>query len=119
MADVIVKGMEMPKACGCCCFCTMGPMGDECAINCAIVTEYQKCPKDCPLRPAPEWISMEERLPEEKHAVLVWQPQYRNHYVVALSDGEWYVFGGYGMKVFGVTHWMPLPEVPEEDHHVL
>ena len=58
MADVIVKGMEMPKACGCCCFCTMGSDGDECAINCAIVTEYQKCPKDCPLRSAPEWISL-------------------------------------------------------------
>ena len=61
------------------------------------------------------WISVEERLPEEKHAVLVWQPQYLNSYVVTLSEGEWYVFGGYGTKVFGVTHWKPLPEPPKEE----
>ena len=63
----------------------------------------------------PCWIPVTERLPEEKHAVLVWQPQYLNSYVVVLSDGEWFVYGGYGTKVFGVTHWMPLPEPPKED----
>lgn len=63
------------------------------------------------------WISVEEALPEEKRAVLVWQPQYLNSYVVTLSEGEWYVFGGYGTKVFGVTHWRPLPEPPKEEHN--
>lgn len=61
------------------------------------------------------WISVEERLPEEKRAVLVWQPQYLNSYVVTLSEGEWFVFGGYGTRVFGVTHWRPIPEPPKEE----
>ena len=61
----------------------------------------------------PRWIPVTERLPEEKHAVIVWEPKYLNPYICFLSEGDWYVFGGYGVKVFGVTHWMPLPEPPE------
>lgn len=61
------------------------------------------------------WISVTEQLPEEKHAVIVWEPKYLNHYICVLSEGDWYVFGGYGVKVFGVTHWMPLPEPPKEE----
>ena len=136
MADVIVKGMEMPKACGCCCFCTMESDGDECAINCAIVTEYQKRPKDCPLRPAPEWIKFttrepdaEERemhpdweymlncqLPDDGQRILV-IVKYSAHEKVQMdefcydSDGC-YLDSGYDL-VSEVTHWMPLPEPPK------
>ena len=122
MADVIVKGMEMPKACGCCCFCTLVPDGDECAINCAIVTEYQKRPNDCPLRPAPEWTSVDynnpETLPCTEKAILycafgrsVGEGCYRGF------DGEHHVWKMYAVAGthwdYEVTHWMPLPEPPE------
>ena len=63
----------------------------------------------------PRWIPVTERLPEEKYAVLVWVPKYRNHYVCFISDGEWYLFGGHNVIVVGVTRWMPLPEPPEEE----
>ena len=63
MADIIIKGMEMPSGCR------------ECKLNndtiCALIngcaydeTDGSTRRPDCPLRPAPEWISAEERLPE-------------------------------------------------------
>ena len=64
---------------------------------------------------AQRWIPVTEKLPEEKRAVLVWQPRYLNSYTAILADGEWFVFGGYGTKVFEVTHWMPLPEPAKEE----
>lgn len=124
MADVIVKGMEMPKACGCCCFCTLVPDWDECAINCAIVTEYQKRPKDCPIRPAAEWISVEERLPKTRPSIL---GQKSSKVIVAFQfddgmqgtdtahilNGDWVFEDRITVVNRAVTHWMPLPEPPE------
>lgn len=117
MAEITIKGMEMPERCCECQFikCGVGDWKGEfwcSAIRFEPLTNIDTRPDWCPLRPAPGWISVEERLPEEKHAVLVWKPQYLNSYVAVLSDGEWFVFGGFGTKVFGVTHWMPLPEPP-------
>jgi hypothetical protein len=62
-----------------------------------------------------KWIPVTEKLPEEKHAVIVWEPKYLNPYICVLSEGDWYVFGGYGVKVYGVTHWMPLPQPPKAE----
>lgn len=59
-----------------------------------------------------EWISVDERLPEEDTFVLVWCGEFSvfNY----LSNGLWYtgycdITTGEG----GITHWMPLPEAPK------
>ena len=69
----------------------------------------------------PQWISVEERLPERKDA-----RHQRDFYLVALSNGTVkelaYEHDHYDNMLFDVgwhptahpvTHWMPLPEPPE------
>ena len=64
-----------------------------------------------------EWISVEDRLPEEKVNCIV---HYRHAYCD--NDGYWAIgFCFYDGEKFQfdsaykVTHWMPLPEPPKEE----
>lgn len=62
---------------------------------------------------ARRWISVKDRLPEEKQSVLVhyvdgWMP------IAFLINGKWYQSGG-ETSWLSVTHWMPLPEAPKEE----
>lgn len=65
-----------------------------------------------------EWISVDERLPEDGTSALVYVPQWGEDYLryqVAwinydISPPEW-INNGY--EVDGVTHWQPLPAPPE------
>lgn len=62
-----------------------------------------------------EWISVEDKLPEQKKLVLCrWQRVYDNdgHYGFATyqEHGAWYVLNE-GLPT--VTHWMYLPEPPK------
>lgn len=67
-----------------------------------------------------KWISVEERLPEVGKTVLCYRDGitgYRmGHYIGAEYSERVAIFrdyrDGFG---FGVTHWMPLPEMPNED----
>lgn len=55
-----------------------------------------------------EWISVKDKTPEYGAVVLVWDDggfAYIDTWV-----GHTWKYGG----DFGVTHWMPLPEPPEE-----
>lgn len=57
------------------------------------------------------WVSVKDRLPDEDENVLTYEarPFYDVVYVNRLIDkknGEW--------LYDGVTHWMPLPELPKE-----
>lgn len=63
-----------------------------------------------------EWVPVCERLPEERHSVLVYCPEYRNIFCAYYYKDEWLFFGG-GCKPIDekVSHWRVLPESPIED----
>lgn len=67
------------------------------------------------LTPPNEWVSVEERLPEEKQRVIVRCER------VGTSVG-WILWGRWmtdiGPHAGDVTHWMPLPAPPDKDNHV-
>ena len=63
------------------------------------------------LEAAHRWISVSERLPEENVAVLVVTKRNRNPVVAWMRLGLWRSRGV--DFALSVTHWMPLPELPE------
>ena len=70
---------------------------------------YQECYRK------QEWISVEDRLPEEKVNCLV---HYKHAYCD--NDGYWNIgvsfYDGHEFHIgleYKVTHWMPLPEAPK------
>ena len=61
------------------------------------------------LREQPQWISVQEKLPEKNDKVLAFTLS--GKYAVARYDQRrqcWIAAGN-----LTVTHWMPLPDVPE------
>ena len=59
-----------------------------------------------------KWISVDERLPEDDQRVLVVCRTKKGVQSVNLAyywNGAWHGQG----SMAGVTHWMPLPPVPE------
>lgn len=67
----------------------------------------------------PRWISVKDRLPENSLRALVRVIHSYNHTDVyadiAMSyfvDGHW---GDISSKYYDVTHWMPLPALPEDE----
>jgi hypothetical protein len=66
------------------------------------------------------WISVKDRLPDIRHAVLAFTPHYNNIWALLLhEDGLWYYWMAgcqeYDPLWMGpITHWMPLPEPPKE-----
>ena len=71
----------------------------------------------------PRWISVEERLPEHWHMddkdrtlinYLVYSPDYGVDVGNYIKSAKRWVCMGLPMNV---THWMPLPEPPEEEKH--
>lgn len=73
----------------------------------------------------PEWISVSERLPEpEKMVLLIVSGKVKNiSFVDAYELGEFDTDEGWILEMWPerkdpkVTHWMPLPELPEEEKH--
>ena len=62
-----------------------------------------------------EWISVKDRLPDEGEAVLVFSSYWcSNSFVATLIRGEWKASSILSRPDL-VTHWMPLPEPPEEN----
>lgn len=72
-----------------------------------------------------DWISVKDRLPEAEGAYLVFAPSYTGgsssgkeyHSGRMFSmwrHGKWSIEVGYHKRPGCVTHWMPLPEPPEE-----
>ena len=65
------------------------------------------------LREQPRWISVEERLPKRFSRVLVWGEE-EGAVGEAEYDGENFKWVEDENLAFA-THWMPLPEPPEEE----
>ena len=67
----------------------------------------------------PQWISVKDRFPEEKVSVLVAYIGWNDKRVYAdgcarLDDGwKWTLDDG--EVLVEITHWMPLPESPQEE----
>ena len=63
-----------------------------------------------------QWFSVEDRLPEVFRPVIVCREKVKGEYVVEQGYKDvvdwWKV---YGTRTKKVTHWMPLPDPPEED----
>lgn len=71
----------------------------------------------------PQWISVEERLPEKNGTYLVYAPTYSGGSSSALDcvggvmfsrfkNKKWSIEAGYYKRPNCVTHWMPMPEPP-------
>ena len=99
--------------------------GEDCS-ECECVEECHKLVEDDVARDAlaliehfeaqqPKWISVKERLPWMNQKVLVSDGGIvtEAHYN---GRGEW-IHNGHDMEIGGVivTHWMPLPQPPEEE----
>jgi hypothetical protein len=59
-----------------------------------------------------EWIKIEDELPEEEVEVLalvLYEDGTTDYDLNEYYDGEWLLSG----SQVKVTHWMPLPEMPE------
>ena len=72
--------------------------------------QYERGYRDGLLYRADEWISVEERLPDNGETVLTVDNE---GYMIVAS---WYELGGWFLPVCRanpVTHWMPLPEPPK------
>ena len=63
-----------------------------------------------------KWIPVTERLPKEWVAVLVWSRCGFHETAVYLGiPGKWRITWNHALLEEGtVTHWMPLPEPPED-----
>ena len=63
-----------------------------------------------------EWISVKDRLPEEKGRYLTANKRFGDKIVVFdlwFGGGFWYVEEEDDVFDFEVTHWMPLPNPPK------
>ncbi|MCK9460616.1 MAG: DUF551 domain-containing protein [Proteobacteria bacterium] len=61
-----------------------------------------------------KWISVNDKMPEEGTYVLTCDYKNKESVLTArYKEGQFYIFS---FIVDIVTHWMPLPEVPNENN---
>ena len=75
-------------------------------------TALDAVPEWTEARTMAEWISVKDRLPERNQRVFVYRPE-----MDGADTGPMSVQWGWSCacKRTDITHWMPLPEPPEED----
>lgn len=61
-----------------------------------------------------DWISVEDRLPEEGTRVLIYRKdgEMTVDYRINICDSYWIWCGLTDEEMQRITHWMPLPEPP-------
>ena len=59
-----------------------------------------------------EWINVKDRLPKDDEIVLACDANWEKYYIATGDSGDWR-----DQEIMGiyVTHWMPLPLLPEEN----
>lgn len=63
----------------------------------------------------PKWISVEDEFPPQETEVMVFRKDMGFWWGIHLNE-IWYVrFGNNWSYVTNVTHWMPVPPVPENE----
>ena len=85
------------------------------AVTIILLTSPQKQLKNISIKSevgkVNEWISVKDRLPEEKTRVLVFVP----HSSIKIDTDR--IVGRIWVRWNGhITYWMPLPEPPKEAH---
>lgn len=60
-----------------------------------------------------EWISVKDRLPEDGETVLTFKNGITEVQVYEKKRNGW-IRGNWFWSMATVSHWMPLPEPPEE-----
>lgn len=69
------------------------------------------------LTPQNEWVSVDERLPDNNTQVLMWSAKWNIAEAGSYYNKNFWVYSeiGDGYIADDITHWMPLPERPKED----
>jgi hypothetical protein len=67
-----------------------------------------------------EWVSVEDRLPEEGQVVSIWSEQHgfqSKYYLTVYSESNKFFepFQSGISVIRDVTHWQPLPQPPKSD----
>ena len=64
-----------------------------------------------------DWISIKDKLPEVNKEVIVCAEDNTYWWGIITDSGNFYVRYGDGWAGKIVTHWMPLPKIPERKMH--
>ena len=69
-----------------------------------------------PIGPQYRWISVKDKLPEDKDIVAVWT-NFGDIHAAWRKDGAWLMFNPcctYESELKGVSHWHEIADTPEE-----
>lgn len=64
---------------------------------------------------APQWISVKDRLPEPLQACVGYRKIMGTVSIVHISSSGKWMFKYEPEYASGITHWMPLPDMPKEE----
>ncbi|WP_289745000.1 DUF551 domain-containing protein [Paramuribaculum intestinale] len=70
-----------------------------------------------------QWVSVEERLPEEGQEVLLYDVNSIRHYVIGWrrkkgdNKGMWALSNGF-VEDKDITHWLPIPQLNPEKQSI-
>lgn len=122
--EEIITGLKCEVTCSKCAYREHNFMKDDsCSYyveqDVIALIEHLESERGAALAKQPKWISAKERMPEE-HGIYLAHIVHRYCKIDSYSrvaveyfsrDGEWDSLP----DLYEVTHWMPLPEPPEEE----
>lgn len=116
--EQIVKALRAcgRRSCGDCPYCKR--LGcDTMIFDAADLIEQQAAKIKELEAKVPRWIPCSERMPSDHVGVLLWDSIDNTTFTGHYSEfGRWDIDGfNDGTFDFEITHWMPLPEGPEEE----